>query len=167
MSEQLTDFMDTTALSRARDGADSRKLRSRKPRRRKVAKERPDKEEEEGQEQHEPELEPEQEPNPEDLMHLLMTALTVNPEEAGNILGIGRSSGYRAVRNKQIPSLKIGGKYLVSTAVLRQMLGIDPPVALPAPPPQPLPPVPPQIKPMRRRQRRASQVRTKRSTSAN
>ena len=91
-------------LSPARaTGLISRKLRSRKPRRRKVAKERPDKEEEEGQEQHEPKSEPEQEPNPEDLMHLLMTALTVNPEEAGNILGIGRSSGYRAVRNKQIP----------------------------------------------------------------
>ena len=84
-----------------------------------------------------------------------MTALTVNPEEAGNILGIGRSSGYRAVRNKQIPSL--ADRRQISRAdrdPAADVLGLEPPVVLPAPPPQPQLPVPPQIKPMRRQRRR-------------
>ena len=56
MSEQLTNFMDTTAFSRARGGTGSRK-----PRRQKVAKARP-KEEADGEQEREPEQEPETDP---------------------------------------------------------------------------------------------------------
>lgn len=66
---------------------------------------------------------------------LLTTELTVNPETAGLILGLGRSSAYRAVRSGEIPSIQIGGLYLVSTAMLRKILetGVLPASPNPAP----------------------------------
>ena len=88
-----------------------------------------------------------------EAMKLLTTDATVNPEQAGIILGLGRSSAYRAVRNEQIPSIQIGGLYLVSTTVLRRILETG---QLPAKSPslQAAPPKTAQAKPPRRQRRR-------------
>lgn len=47
---------------------------------------------------------------------------TVTVEEAGAVLGIGRQAAYTAVRNGEIPSLKLGRKLLVPVPRLLAML---------------------------------------------
>jgi len=51
---------------------------------------------------------------------------TVSVEEAGRILGIGRSSAFAAARRGEIPVLRIGRRVLVPRAALERMLA-DPP----------------------------------------
>lgn len=51
---------------------------------------------------------------------------TVSVEEAGEIVGVGRSAAYEAARTGDIPTLKIGRRLLVPVARLRAMLGEDP-----------------------------------------
>jgi hypothetical protein len=68
-----------------------------------------------------------------EIMKRLLTEPTLGPEEAGCVLGLGRSSSYRACRNKQIPNIKIGGRFIVPTAPLRRMLGLEPQLS-PTPP---------------------------------
>ena len=47
---------------------------------------------------------------------------TVSVDEAAVRLGLGRNSVYEAVRNGQIPALRIGKRWLVPIAVLDRML---------------------------------------------
>jgi excisionase family DNA binding protein len=47
---------------------------------------------------------------------------TVSVDEAALRLGVGRNSVYEAVRNGQIPALRIGKRWLVPIAVLNRML---------------------------------------------
>ena len=47
---------------------------------------------------------------------------TVTVEQAGRILGIGRSSAYEAVRSHQIPGIKIGSRWVVPVEALEKML---------------------------------------------
>ena len=59
---------------------------------------------------------------------------TMTVEEAGEFLGLGRSSAYEAARKSEIPVLRFGGRTLrVPTAALRRMLGIDPEVEADSP----------------------------------
>jgi len=51
-----------------------------------------------------------------------MTPKTVNVEEAGQILGIGRNSAYEAVRRGEIPVIKIGKLLRVPIVALERML---------------------------------------------
>jgi excisionase family DNA binding protein len=44
-------------------------------------------------------------------------------EQAAKILGIGRNTAYTAVRNGQIPAVKIGGRLLVPKMALERLLG--------------------------------------------
>ena len=44
--------------------------------------------------------------------------LTMTVEEAGKLLGIGRSSAYGAIRSGELPSLKIGRRILVPRSAL-------------------------------------------------
>ena len=44
--------------------------------------------------------------------------LTVSLEEAGKLLGIGRSSAYGAIRRGELPFLKIGRRILVPRSAL-------------------------------------------------
>jgi hypothetical protein len=60
-----------------------------------------------------------------DLKRMLAEHLVVPVEIAGRAFGLSRGSAYQAVRTGQIPSVKIGGKFVVPTAPLRKMLGID------------------------------------------
>lgn len=48
---------------------------------------------------------------------------TISVKEASQILGLGRSAAYDAVKRKEIPSLNIGGRILIPVAPLKQLLG--------------------------------------------
>lgn len=50
---------------------------------------------------------------------------TLTVEEAGEHLGLGRSSAYEAVRRGELHVLRFGRAIRVPTAQLRVMLGID------------------------------------------
>ena len=49
--------------------------------------------------------------------------LTMTVEEAGKLLGIGRSSAYGAIRRGELPSLKIGRRILVPRSALFRKIG--------------------------------------------
>lgn len=51
---------------------------------------------------------------------------TITVEEAGEILGIARSTAYAAAQAGQLPTIRIGRRLLVPTAALLGMLGIAP-----------------------------------------
>ena len=52
---------------------------------------------------------------------------TVTIEESGEILGIGRSSAYAAAKAGEIPTIRVGRRLLVPTAMLLSMLGMSMP----------------------------------------
>ena len=54
---------------------------------------------------------------------------TLTVEEASEALGVSRTSAYEAVRNGEIPSIKIGRRVVVPTAALRRLLALDDEVA--------------------------------------
>lgn len=47
---------------------------------------------------------------------------TLTVAEAAHLLGIGKNTAYVAVKNGELPSLKIGGRILVPTARLFALL---------------------------------------------
>lgn len=51
--------------------------------------------------------------------------LTVSVETAGKLFGLGKSGAYAAVHSGHIPSIRMGGRYVVPTAPLRKMLGLE------------------------------------------
>ncbi|CAO4148909.1 helix-turn-helix domain-containing protein [Methylorubrum extorquens] len=55
----------------------------------------------------------------------VLSAPTVDGLTAERLLGLGRAATYAAVRRGQIPSIRIGHQYRVSTAQLREMLGLS------------------------------------------
>lgn len=48
---------------------------------------------------------------------------TLTVEEAARVLGLSRAFTYASVKNGQIPSIRVGRRYLISTARLARMLG--------------------------------------------
>lgn len=142
MSQQLTDSLDKSGRAEPRTRGRSRRTDSPKKGASKTAKDRDD-----GGQGVKP-------MSKSDVMKMLTTELTVNPEQAGIILGLGRSSAYRAVRKQEIPSIQIGGLYLVSTAVLRRILETGQLPSSASSSPQPAPPTTAQAKPPRRQHRR-------------
>ncbi len=50
---------------------------------------------------------------------------TLSVEETARILGISLGSARRAVRNGEIPSLRLGARWLVPVPKLLQMLGAE------------------------------------------
>lgn len=52
---------------------------------------------------------------------------TLTIEQAGQLLGISRGAAYRAAAAGQIPTIRVGRRLLVPTALLLEMLGIDHP----------------------------------------
>lgn len=48
--------------------------------------------------------------------------VTLTVDETAGVLGIGRSSAYEAVRQGQLPVIRIGRRYLVPKAALTAML---------------------------------------------
>ena len=53
----------------------------------------------------------------------------ITVEEAGRLLGLGRSAAYEAARRTEIPTLRFGRRLLVPTAKLLALL--EPPVSPP------------------------------------
>ena len=49
----------------------------------------------------------------------------VSVPTAGAAIDLGRSAAYAAAHRGEIPTIRIGGRLLVPTAALRQMLGLD------------------------------------------
>lgn len=47
--------------------------------------------------------------------------LTATPKEAFAALGLGRNSGYEAIKRKEIPSLRIGRRILIPRAWLERV----------------------------------------------
>ncbi|MCJ2031304.1 excisionase family DNA-binding protein [Methylobacterium sp. J-043] len=60
----------------------------------------------------------------------VLTLAAVDVRVAGRVLGLGRDATYRAVHDGSLPTVKVGGRYRVPTAKLREMLALPP-----APPP--------------------------------
>ena len=61
-----------------------------------------------------------------------MTALedlppTIGVEEAGELLGLCRTSAYRAAQRGEIPTIRLNGRLHVPTARLRSLLGMTGP----------------------------------------
>lgn len=48
---------------------------------------------------------------------------TLSVEEAGRLLGLSRSSAYRAVERGELPTIRLAGRMHVPTARLLTMLG--------------------------------------------
>jgi excisionase family DNA binding protein len=48
--------------------------------------------------------------------------LALTPEEAGQVLRIGRSATYRALRSGSLPSIRVGRKFVIPRDVLRKKL---------------------------------------------
>lgn len=59
---------------------------------------------------------------------VLQGRVTVSVEEAGRVLGLGRSAAYEAARRGQLPTRKLGRRLLVPVPALLDWLGV-PPVA--------------------------------------
>lgn len=51
--------------------------------------------------------------------------LTYTVEEVAKLLGLSRSSMYQAIRNNSVPSLRIGGRILISKIELDKLLDRD------------------------------------------
>lgn len=49
---------------------------------------------------------------------------TIDVEQAAELLGVSRSSGYRGIARGEIPAIRIGGRIRVPTAKLLRMLGV-------------------------------------------
>lgn len=50
---------------------------------------------------------------------------TVKVDEAAEILGMATRSAYDAVHRGEIPTIRIGRRFLVPTTALLRMLGVD------------------------------------------
>lgn len=50
---------------------------------------------------------------------------TMSVEEAGELLGISRCSAYRAASTGELPTIKVGKRLRVPTAVMRRLLHLD------------------------------------------
>ena len=84
--------------------------------------------------------------DPEEVREQIMTQLSVPPEVAGAALLLRRNASYKACKNGDIESFKVGGRIVVPTAPLRRRLGLEP--AQPATPVSSAKPIDP---PKRRR----------------
>lgn len=51
-----------------------------------------------------------------------MESLTVNPGEAAKMLGIAPATAYKLVKTGEIPSIRLGGRWLVPIASIHHML---------------------------------------------
>jgi excisionase family DNA binding protein len=55
----------------------------------------------------------------------LLSRPTISVDDTARVLGTGRNSTYEAVRRGEIATMRMGSRYLVLTAPLRKMLGIE------------------------------------------
>ncbi len=48
--------------------------------------------------------------------------------EAADLLGIGRSTAYELVARGELPTVKIGGRVVVTRPALTELVGVEPPL---------------------------------------
>lgn len=60
-------------------------------------------------------------------LEILTSRLTVDIPAAAPLIGISQSNAYKLAQRGEFPCrvLKIGGRYVVPTAGLRELLGVD------------------------------------------
>lgn len=61
----------------------------------------------------------------QEATEVLRSRTTVSVEEAAAILGLGRSTAYNAARAGELHAIKVQGRWLVPTAKLLRILGLD------------------------------------------
>ncbi len=54
---------------------------------------------------------------------------TISIEDLGTVLNLGRSTAYNAVKDGQVPSIKVRGRYRIPSAWVRQLLQLEVPSA--------------------------------------
>jgi excisionase family DNA binding protein len=59
------------------------------------------------------------------LAEALRLPLTLTVEQAGQVLGLGRSAAYEAAASGEIPVLRFGRRLIVPPPALLAMLGLD------------------------------------------
>jgi excisionase family DNA binding protein len=59
----------------------------------------------------------------------ILSKATASVNELAKVLGIGRRQAYEAVNRGDIPSIRIGGRILISTRVIQRLLEGQPDVA--------------------------------------
>jgi len=64
----------------------------------------------------------------------MTTRRTYTVREVAEMLGISRSTAYECVRRGEIPSLKLGGRVVISRTAFEAILGEHTPTATTAPP---------------------------------
>jgi excisionase family DNA binding protein len=57
----------------------------------------------------------------DDWMH----QATLSVDETASVLGISRNSVYAAIRAGDVPSIRVGRRFLVPTALLAELLGLS------------------------------------------
>ncbi|MFJ9370952.1 helix-turn-helix domain-containing protein [Nocardia sp. NPDC101769] len=50
---------------------------------------------------------------------------TISIEDLGVILSLGRSTAYNAVKDGQVPAIKVRGRYRIPSAWVRQLLQLE------------------------------------------
>ena len=63
---------------------------------------------------------PVQDPDLDVLLHPTMTV-----QQAGRLLGVGRSTAYNAAKRGELPTFRLNGRLVVPTAEVRRMLRLD------------------------------------------
>ena len=56
---------------------------------------------------------------------------TMTPRRVAQCLGVTDVTVREAIKRGDLPSIRVGHRYLVPTAPLRQVLGLDPPTSTP------------------------------------
>src|SRR5450759_2921660 len=64
------------------------------------------------------------------LLRKVMEKPTCGIEDAARVLGVGRSTAYAAVHDGSLPALQLGGRLVMPTARLLEMLGLNPELLL-------------------------------------
>ncbi len=59
-----------------------------------------------------------------------MDKKTLTVRELSEVLNIGRSTAYEALRSGQIPSVKVGRRWLIPIAALDQLLNVEMPTGV-------------------------------------
>jgi excisionase family DNA binding protein len=59
----------------------------------------------------------------EEEIQAIFNKPTCTVEELAKVLGIGRRQAYEAVNRGDVPSIRIGGRILIPTRKLRELLG--------------------------------------------
>lgn len=61
----------------------------------------------------------------QEIIDLINSKMVIDPKELAQILGMSENPIYNALRDGEIPSIKIGGSWKISTAYLARLLHIE------------------------------------------